>query len=55
MGVQKNRKGFDEEMTLGLGKDPEDYLKVTLIGPDAQLEMEKPTMTVLKSPDKKSK
>lgn len=40
-------------MMLGLGKDPEHYLKVTLIGPDAQLEMEKPTMTVLKSPDEK--
>ena len=38
---------------LGLGKDPEDSLKITQIGPDAQLEMEKPTMNVLKSPDKR--
>lgn len=38
---------------LVLGKDLEDYLKVIWVGPDAQLEMKKPTMTVLKSPDKK--
>lgn len=52
-GIWKNKEGFAEETVLGLEIDPEDYLKVIQIGPDAQLGTEKPTMTVLKSPDKK--
>ena len=52
-GIWKNKEGFAEEMMLALEIDLEDYLMVIQIGPDAQLEIEKLTMTVLKSSDKK--
>lgn len=41
-------------MMLGLGKDSEDYFKVTQIEPGAELGKKKPTNTVLKSSSKKN-
>lgn len=45
-GVWKNRKGFNEEMMLGLGEDPDVHLRVAQIGPGAQFGVENLTVTV---------